>query len=57
MQLIQGMHEIKLNNAERLKRWEWETLQTSLFKLNFRALSLNQYQQAGAFLLMKGKIF
>jgi ATP-binding cassette, subfamily B, bacterial len=55
MQLIQGMHEIKLNNAEHLKRWEWESIQASLFKLNFKSLSLNQYQQAGAFFINQGK--
>jgi ATP-binding cassette, subfamily B, bacterial len=55
MQLINGMHEIKLHNAEHLKRWEWESLQASLFKLNFRSLSLNQYQQAGAFFINQGK--
>lgn len=55
MQLVLGMHEIKLNNAERLKRWEWEGLQASLFKLNFKSLSLNQYQQAGAFFINQGK--
>lgn len=55
MQLINGMHEIKLNNAEHLKRWEWESLQASLFKLNFKSLSLSQYQQAGAFFINQGK--
>ncbi|MCW5909673.1 MAG: peptidase domain-containing ABC transporter [Cyclobacteriaceae bacterium] len=55
MQLVFGMHEIKLNNAERLKRWEWESLQAGLFKLNFKSLSLNQYQQAGAFFINQGK--
>ncbi|MFN7705875.1 MAG: peptidase domain-containing ABC transporter [Chryseotalea sp.] len=55
MQLINGIHEIKLNNAEHLKRWEWETIQATLFKLNFKALSLNQYQQAGAFFINQGK--
>jgi ATP-binding cassette subfamily B protein len=55
IQLVQGMHEIKLNNAEHLKRWEWEGLQAALFKLNFRSLSLNQYQQAGAFFINQGK--
>jgi ATP-binding cassette, subfamily B, bacterial len=55
MQLIQGMQEIKLNNAEHLKRWEWEGLQASLFKLSFKSLSLNQYQQAGAFFINEGK--
>lgn len=55
MQLIQGMQEIKLNNAETLRRWEWEGLQASLFKLSFKSLLLNQYQQAGAFFLNEGK--
>jgi ATP-binding cassette, subfamily B, bacterial len=55
MQLVFGMQEIKLNNAERLKRWEWESLQAGLFKLNFKSLSLNQYQQAGAFFINQGK--
>ena len=55
MQLIQGMQEIKLNNAEHLRRWEWENLQASLFKLSFKNLSLSQYQQAGAFFINEGK--
>lgn len=55
MQLIYGMQEIKLNNAEQLKRWEWEGLQASLFKLSFKSLSINQYQQAGAFFINEGK--
>jgi len=55
VQMIGGMHEIKLNNAEHLKRWEWEGLQASLFKLNFKSLSLSQYQQAGAFFINQGK--
>ena len=55
VQLIQGMQEIKLNDAEHLKRWEWEGVQASLFKLNFKSLSLSQYQQAGAFFINEGK--
>ena len=55
MEMILGMPEIKLNNAEYFRRWEWEGLQTALFKLDFKSLSLNQYQQAGAFFLNEGK--
>ena len=55
MQLIYGMQEIKLNNAEHLKRWEWEGAQASVFNLNFKSLSLSQYQQAGAFFINEGK--
>lgn len=55
MQMILGMQEIKLNTAEHLRRWEWENIQTRLFKLSFKSLSLSQYQQAGAFFINEGK--
>ncbi len=55
MQLIYGMQEIKLNNAENTYRWAWEGLQAGLFKLNFRTLSVSQYQQIGAFFINQGK--
>ena len=47
IQLITGMQEIKLNNCEKQKRWEWESIQAKLFKVNMASLSLSQYQQAG----------
>ena len=55
MQLVYGMQEIKLNNAENTYRWAWEGLQAGLFKLNFKSLSLSQYQQVGAFFINQGK--
>lgn len=55
MQLVYGMQEIKLNNAEQTFRWSWEGLQAGLFKLSFQSLSLNQYQQIGAFFINQGK--
>lgn len=55
IQLVQGMQEIKLNNCEKQKRWEWERLQARLFKYKVSNLSLNQYQQAGAFFINEGK--
>ncbi|MAN25769.1 peptidase domain-containing ABC transporter [Mesonia sp.] len=55
IQLIQGMQEIKLNNCERRKRWEWEYVQARLFKWNIQSLKLEQYQQAGALFLNEGK--
>ena len=48
IQLFTGMQEIKLNNIEKQKRWEWENIQAKLFRVNVKSLSLNQYQQAGA---------
>lgn len=47
IQLIQGMQEIKLNNCERQKRWEWERIQVRLFKINVKSLTLGQVQQVG----------
>lgn len=48
IQLISGMQEIKLNNCEKQKRWDWERIQARIFRINLKGLSLNQYQQAGA---------
>ncbi len=55
LQLVQGMQEIKLNGAEQLKRWEWEAVQASIYRLSFKNLSYNQVQQAGALLIDQGK--
>lgn len=48
IQLIQGMQDIKLNNCERQKRWEWERIQVRLFKVSVRGLTIGQIQQAGS---------
>ena len=50
-QLITGMQEIKLNNCEKQKRWEWERIQTKLFKVSVKGLMLSQNQQAGSTLI------
>jgi ATP-binding cassette subfamily B protein len=47
-QLITGIQEVKLNNCEKLKRWEWERIQARLFKVNIKSLALSQYQQSGS---------
>ncbi|MBS7566946.1 peptidase domain-containing ABC transporter [Mucilaginibacter sp. Bleaf8] len=48
VQLVSGMQEIKLNNCEQQKRWEWEHLQARLFRFNVKSLALSQYQQGGS---------
>ncbi|WP_153798434.1 peptidase domain-containing ABC transporter [Foetidibacter luteolus] len=55
IQLVNGMQEIKLHNAEQAKRWEWENIQARIFKLTFKKLSYTQLQQAGAILISQGK--
>ena len=47
IQLVDGMQEIKLNNCERMKRWEWEDIQARLFRINSRSLILQQFQNIG----------
>lgn len=48
IELINGMQEIKLHNAEKQFRWEWEHLQAKLFKIYMERLSLSQYQDVGS---------
>jgi ATP-binding cassette subfamily B protein len=51
MELIAGMQEIKLHNAERQKRWQWENIQVRLFRINIKGLSLEQAQNTGSGLI------
>src|SRR6218665_546682 len=48
IELISGIQEIKLHNAERQKRWSWEYLQARLFKIEMRNLRLEQIQTVGS---------
>lgn len=48
IELINGMQEIKLHNAEKQKRWSWEFLQARLFKISIKSLSLEQTQSIGS---------
>lgn len=48
IELINGMQEIKLHNAEKQKRWGWEYLQARLFNISIEALALEQYQSVGS---------
>lgn len=48
IQLITGMQEIKLNNCEKQKRWQWERIQVKLFKISIKGLALGQIQQVGS---------
>ena len=48
VEIINGMQEIKLQNAERQKRWEWQSIQARLFRVNVKYLTLEQFQRVGA---------
>ena len=48
IQMVTGMQEIKLNNCEKQKRWQWERIQVKLFKISIKGLAVGQVQQAGS---------
>jgi ATP-binding cassette subfamily B protein len=48
IELINGMQEIKLHNAEKQKRWGWEYIQARLFKVSMKGLVLEQTQNIGS---------
>lgn len=47
-ELIGGMQEIKLHNAEQQKRWGWERIQVKLYRISMQSLSLEQTQTTGS---------
>ncbi len=55
LQIVDGIQEIKLTNSEQQKRWDWENIQASLFRLNMKGLGLSQIQSAGALFINEGK--
>ncbi|MCO6161374.1 peptidase domain-containing ABC transporter [Flavobacterium sp. NRK F7] len=48
IELINGMQEIKLHNAEKQKRWGWEYIQARLFRVSMKSLVLEQTQGIGS---------
>jgi len=55
VQIVQGMPDIKLANAEMPKRWDWEMLRSKLFRQNVRTLALSQTQQIGGLIINESK--
>lgn len=47
-QFITAMQEIKLQDCEQRRRWEWEDVQAELFEANMKSLRLQQTQEAGS---------
>ena len=48
IELINGMQEIKMHNAEKQRRWKWEFVQARLFKVSIKSLALEQTQSVGS---------
>lgn len=54
-QLITSMQEIKLQDCECRRRWEWEDIQADLFNVQMRSLKLRQTQEAGSIFINEVK--
>ena len=47
-EFITSMQEIKLQDCEQRRRWEWEDVQADLFEVQMKSLKLQQTQEAGS---------
>lgn len=54
-QFITTMQEIKLQDCEQRRRWEWEDVQADLFQVQMKSLKLQQTQEAGSILINEMK--
>lgn len=54
-QLITSMQEIKLQDCECRRRWEWEDSQADLFSVQMKSLKLQQTQEAGSIFINEVK--
>ncbi len=54
-QFITSMQEIKLQDCEQRRRWEWEDTQADLFTVQMKSLKLQQTQEAGSIFLNEVK--
>lgn len=54
-QFITSMQEIKLQDCEQRRRWEWEDVQAEMFQVQMKALKLKQGQEAGCIFINEVK--
>lgn len=54
-QFITSMQEIKLQDCEQRRRWEWEDTQADLFAVQMKLLKLQQTQEAGSIFINEVK--
>lgn len=54
-QFITSMQEIKLQDCEQRRRWEWEDVQADLFDVQMKSLKLQQSQEAGSIFINEVK--
>lgn len=54
-QFITSVQEIKLQDCEQRRRWEWEDVQANLFGVQMKSLKLQQGQEAGSIFINEVK--
>ncbi len=54
-QFITSMQEIKLQDCEQRRRWEWEDTQADLFNVKMKTLKIQQSQEAGSIFINEVK--
>ena len=54
-QFITSMQEIKLQDCEQRRRWEWEDVQADLFGVQMKSMKLQQTQEAGSIFINEVK--
>ena len=54
-QFMTSMQEIKLQDCEQRRRWEWEDVQADLFGVQMKSLKLQQTQEAGSIFINEVK--
>ncbi len=54
-EFITSMQEIKLQDCEQRRRWEWENTQAALFGVQMKSLKLQQTQEAGSIFINEVK--
>lgn len=54
-QLITSIQEIKLQDCEQRRRWEWEDNQAELFDVKMKSLKMQQTQETGSILINETK--
>lgn len=54
-QFITSMQEIKLQDCEQRRRWEWEDTQADLFNVQMKTLKIQQTQEAGSIFINEAK--
>lgn len=54
LEILTGMPDIKISNSMHQKRWEWENIQSKLYKLKTQSLTISQFQNVGSVMFKQG---